>query len=95
MKKLPELLQNQLGLLEALLLARRLVHARHCTLEEAAAELEMSPAALEAVSPDGFTLEEIAEFLGVSHQYLSTVCLSAFEKIRRRHPELREELRAA
>lgn len=90
---LPPDLNTRLELLEALQSARQLVQAKRCTLEEAAAALDMSPAALEAVSPDGFSVEEIADFLDVSHQYLSTICRTAFDKIRLISPELREELR--
>jgi len=95
MKTLPPLLQNRLEELESLLAARQLVHAKRCTIDEAAAALDVSPEVLEAVNPNGYSLEEIAEFLEVSHQYLSTLCSRAYEKVRLEHPELREELRAS
>ena len=93
--KLTPLLQARLDMLEALLQARQMVRDGKASLHEAAAALDMHPASLEAVNPEGFNLEEIAEFLDVSRQYLSTLCRDACAKIRVLHPDLREELRAA
>lgn len=93
-RPLPEETKLKLDALEMLVAARRFVD-RGIPVEKVAEEFGISAEALRAIPPSGeMSVEFIADLLGTSHQYVAKVCTDAFERIRKIHPELRQELRA-
>ena len=94
-RPLPEETLLKFEALEMLVAARRFVAQGH-PVEKVAEAFGISVEALHELSPTGeVPVEAIADFLDVSHQYVAKVCTDAFERIRKLHPELRQELRAA
>lgn len=85
----------RLDALEMLVQARRFVDMGH-SIEEVSRAFDLTPEAVQAIPADGaLSVDVISDFLGCSHQYVARICNDSFERIKKFHPRLREELAVA
>jgi hypothetical protein len=92
---LPPETHARLEALELLVQARRFVDQGH-PIANVAEAFDLTPEAVQAIPADGaLSVEIISNFLGCSHQYVAKICNDSFERIKKFHPHLRQELAVA